>query len=546
MRVALRSNIGPRRANVPNTQPSAQIVFLPAPTEGWDTETPVEELPKTRAHVFDNWIPRGTSLEMREGFTVHVASADIRAIESGDVRVTEDGEIRVTEGYSVAPVETLMAYNAGLSSALFAAMGANIYNASSPGAYGAAVVSSLTSARFSYVNFTTAGGSFLWICNGLDNPRHWNGTAWATPSLTITTYTDNDINYVAAFKERLFFIFKNTLTMGYLPVQNIAGTVSNFPLGAVFRYGGRLMALGSLSRDGGDGLDDYLVILTSEGEIAVYQGIDPSDADLWSLVGVYYVGEPVGDRPIVELGGDLGVITQNGLISVAKTMMGAPEPQRDLFARVATPFRAAIATGQSHSGWEGLLVPTENLLIVNAPTTTETAEQYIRHHTTGGPGRFTGWNFETFEIFGGDCYAGTSDGRVVLCFSGHDDDGEDITAALSTAWTTLGAPLSKTLLEARAMVTTATRAVMRLVGRGDFRESPPLPAWPLGTVTNALIWGVGIWGSALWGGEDSTTRQWRAISGEGHNVQLVIEARSNQSRFAFNGFDLRFKIGGQV
>lgn len=519
MRQALARPTRPRSRQQPSW--AAQVAFLPFPSQGWDTETPVAELPTSRARKFDNWRARGVAGEMREGYTDHVTGID-------------------------DPVETLLPYNAGATAALFAAAGASIYNVTSAGAVGSASLGSLTSARFSSTNITTSGGSFLWICNGVDAPRYWSGAAWATPSLTITTYDAEDISYVVQFKERLFFIFKNTLVMGYLPVQQIAGTVSNFPLGAVFNYGGRLVALGSLSRDGGSGLDDYFVALSSEGEVAVYQGFNPASASEWALVGVYYVGEPVGDRPLVELGGDLAVITQNGLISVGKTMNGAPEVERNLFARISTPLRAAIATGQGLAGWEGLLIPSEDLLLVNAPTGAETAVQFVREHLTGGPGRFTGWNFTTFDVFNSQCYAGTADGRVVKCFSGYDDDGEDITAALETAWSTAGYPGLKVLQELRPIVTTATRAALRVVGRSDFRDDPPLPAWAAGTLTNALIWGTGIWGTHLWGGEDATVRQWRAISGEGHVFSLALEARSNQSAFSLNGFNLRYATGGQV
>lgn len=520
MRQALRQTAGPRLRSQPG--PKSQIVFVPAPTQGWDTETPVAELPPTRARQLDNGIPRGVSTEIREGHSDWVTGVG-------------------------SPVETLMPYQAGASSALFAAASTAIYNVSTNGAVGAAVVTSLTSARWSHVNFTTSGGSFLWICNGVDNPRHWNGTVWATPSLTITTYTDNDILYVAGFKERLFFVFKNTLTMGYLPVQQIAGTVSNYPLGAVFRYGGRLVALGALSRDSGDGMDDFFIALTSEGEIAVFQGFNPASASEWALVGVYYVGEPVGDRPLVDLGsGDIAVLTQNGLISINAVMTGAAIDVSNVFARVGTPFREAAVAGQALSGWEGLFVPSEGLLLINAPSSATTAVQFVLDQATKGPARFTGWDFETFEMFDGLCYAGTSDGRVVRCFDGYDDDGADITLSMLTAWSMLGAPVTKTLQEARALVTTTTSASLRMVGRTDFRESPALPSWPMNTITNALIWGTGLWGTNLWGGEDATTKQWRAISGEGHNISLAVEARSNQSRFAVNGFHLRFEVGGQV
>jgi hypothetical protein len=497
--------------------------LLPAPTQGWDTETPVAELPQTRARTFDNWVTRGVALEMRAGYTEHVTG--------------------ITD-----PVETLMAYNAGGSSTLFAAAGDSIFNVTTPGSVGAAVVSSLTNARFSHTNITTSGGSFLWICNGLDDPRHWNGSAWATPSLSITTYTDNDISYVCEFKERLFFIFKNTLTMGYLPVQSIAGTVANFPLGAVFGYGGRLIALGSLSKDGGAGLDDYFVALTSEGEIAVYAGLNPGDADEWALVGRWYVGEPIGDRPLVDLGADLGVITRNGLVSVLQIMSAGNSPDAIpyLSAVISTPFRLAATSGQGFDGWEGVFIPSEDLVLINAPSGTETAVQFVRSRINGAWGRFTGWDFETFEVFGGALYAGASDGGVHLCFNSSSDDGEDITARLDTAWTVLQAPGNvKTLMEARPVLTTSTRAAVRMVGRVDYSDAPPLPPWPFSTITNALVWGSGIWGTNLWGGEDTTTRQWRAVSGEGYAVSIVMEARSNQSAFALNGINLRYEMGGQ-
>lgn len=519
MRLAIASDIGPRARNNPASR--AQITYLPAPTQGWDTETPAYELPQTLARVLDNFIPRGQALQLRKGYSDHVTGG-------------------------AAAVETLMPYNAGASSALFAAIGTAIYNVTSAGALGASVVSSLTSARFSYTNFTTSGGMFLWVCNGADDPRHWNGTTWATPSLTITTYTDNDISYVLGFKERLYFIFKNTLTFGYLPVQSIAGTVSNFPLGSVFNRGGRLVALGTISRDNGDGLDDLFVALSSQGEAVVYQGSNP--ASDFSLVGIYYVGEPVGDRPFVDLGDDLGVITRNGLVSMMHMMAGLGEKETTshvLTAPIATTFNDAVATGAGFNGWEGVFVPSENLLIVNGPRSGSAAYQYVRSRITAGWSRFTDWNFATFAVFGGELYAGGLDGNIYACLDAESDDGADITGRLATAWTALGAPVSKTLLEVRPVLTSNTSAVMRIVGRGDFRDRPALGAFPASVITNQGVWDVSSWDQCLWGGEDAATRQWRAISGEGHMISLVMEARA-QSRLSINGFNLRFQIGSQV
>lgn len=519
MRLALSRRPEARRGQRPAWR--AVERFLPSPTQGMDTDSPVAELPTTLARRLENWIPKGVSLEMRKGWSPWVT------------------------GHATA-VESLMGYVAGGTSALFAASGASIYNVTTTGAIGAAVVGSLTSARFSYVNFTTSGGSYLWICNGADDPRHWDGSSWATPALTVTTFTDNDIAHVSAFKERLFFLFKNSLTFGYLPVQSIAGTVANFPLGAVFAYGGKLIDSASLSRDGGAGLDDFKVFLTNQGEIAVYQGTNPGDANEWALVGTYYVGEPIGDRPMVDLGDDLGVITLNGMVSIKSIMAGSQQVTPPLTQRIGTAWQSSTSTGRGFDGWEGIWVPSEDLLLINAPTSATTAEQYIRHRVTGGWSKFTGWDFLTYEFFDGYLYAGGAGGEIVRCFDGYDDNGDDVTGAIETAWSSLGFAENKAMMEARTVVTTTTRAVYRLVARTDFEDSPPLPAWPSSTITNALIWGTGLWGTGLWGGQDSTTQQWRAISGDGFTASLVMEARANQSRFALNGWMVRFSVGGQV
>lgn len=495
---------------------------MPVPSEGWDTETPDQELPPTRARQFDNWVTQGVAIAIRKGTNSHVTGIG-------------------------SAVQTLMPYNAGASSALFAAAASSIYNVTSPGAVGAAVVTGLSTARISFTNFSTSGGFFLYCVNGSDAPRYWNGTSWTTPTLTTSTYSPSSISFVFNYKERLYFIYKNTLTFGYLATQAVAGPVSDFPLGAVVNYGGRLVAGGSLSRDGASGLADFAVFVTSEGEVIVYAGANPGDATNWSLVGSYYVGEPVGDRPLVDTGGDLAVITKNGLLSIGTIMGGQFGSKADLMGRVATPFKQALANGQSYNGWEGMLVPTENLVLVNAPYGSSNAYQYTRNILNGAIGRFTGWNFATFENFLGEVYAGDFSGTIFKCFQEYDDNGSDITASAKTGWSSMRNPGVKVFQEIRPIVTTNTAAAFRMVARTDFYDDgPALPSWPAVTVTNALIWDSGNWDEKYWGGLDAATRAWRSISGEGHHLSLVYEARSNQSPYTLNGFDLRYDRAGQT
>jgi hypothetical protein len=522
MRQALAGRRGPRGGAAPKRV--SQSTTLPPPVEGLDTETPVAELPLTRAIVLDNWIPKGVALEMRKGYADHVTGGS-------------------------AAAEALLVYNAGLTQRLFACIGTAIYDVTTAGALGAASLSSgVTSARWKGVNIQTSGGNFLWICNGVDDPRHWNGTTWATPSLTITTYTDNDISYVCESKQRLFFVFKNTLVFGYLPVDSIAGTVSNFSLGSVFGRGGRLIAIGTFTNDGGSGPDDYTAFLTSEGEVAIYAGVNPGSASEWSLVGRWFVGMPKGDTPLIDLDGDLGVITVNGVVPIAQVFSGheVTEPPRYLTARISTLFRDQAATG-NEDGWSGIYHPAGDLLIINAPVSSTISYQFVRHQITGGWTRFTGWDAACFAVFNGELYFGGWDGDIYLCDSGYDDDGEDITATLQTAWTSLGTRGAlKRLNMARPVVTTSTGAAVSLVARADYQSTPPVPAFPTSTLTGALVWGTGLWGTGLWGGQDLGTRQWRSVSSLGHTVSIVLKAQSRQSRFALNGIDIIYEMGGPL
>jgi hypothetical protein len=521
MRQALISPRGRRKQ--PQPQQKSVEANWPAPVEGWDTETLAFELPPSRAIVCDNWVPRGIQLEMRKGMSEHATGLD------GDV-------------------ETLMAYNSATQETLFAASVAEIHDVTSAGAVGAAVVSSLTSARFSWVNFTTSGGSFLWICNGVDDPRHWNGSAWAVPALTMFgTLLDNDIFYVFESKERLFFLVNNSLSFGYLPVSSVAGTVAEFPLGASFSRGGRLVAGGTLTHDGGSGPDDYTVFLTSEGEVAVFQGSDPGDASNWAKVGTWHVGEPVGDRPLVELDGYLSVLTRRGLVPLLQVFSGekAFNPTVYLTERISTPFRNAVASNAG-DGWQSLDYPAGDLIIINVPTVADTTVQFVRSSASGGWSRYTGWNMASLVVFQGALWGGTYDGRVMKLDVNYDDDGEEVVASLQWPWSRLQHAGIKRLVKARAVVTTQTGASLSIVARTDYAEDPAVPTPSAATLSDALIWGTGTWGDFRWGGRNLGARQWRTVSGVGNHVSFVLEARARQSRFALNGLDFIYEIGGLV
>src|SRR5690606_18644214 len=126
---------------------------------------------------------------------------------------------------------------------------------------------------------------------------------------------------------RLFFMENNVLGFWYLAASAISGTATFFNLAPFCSLGGYLMAMGTWTRDGGSGLDDYAVFYTSRGEVLVFQGDDPGDATAWSLVGVFRLGAPVGRRCMIKAGPDLVLVTEDGVIPMTRALAQARSNQ---------------------------------------------------------------------------------------------------------------------------------------------------------------------------------------------------------------------------
>ena len=85
----------------------------------------------------------------------------------------------------------------------------------------------------------------------------------------------------------------------------------------VSTLGGNLIQIGTLSIDGGEGVDDLLVLMMSSGEVLVYSGSNPSSD--FSLNGTFRIAEPVNEkRGMAKLGGDLIVITREGYLPLSQ------------------------------------------------------------------------------------------------------------------------------------------------------------------------------------------------------------------------------------
>jgi len=139
---------------------------LPAPIGGWNARDALGAMPPTDAVYITNWFPKPSSVQLRLGYTKHATGI------SGNV-------------------ETLFIYAGAGTDRMFAVTDSgNLYNVTSSGAVGSAVLSGLSNGRWQYTNVATPGGNFLLAFNGVDQGLRYNGTTWvAIPSTTGKTVT---------------------------------------------------------------------------------------------------------------------------------------------------------------------------------------------------------------------------------------------------------------------------------------------------------------------------------------------------------------------
>src|SRR6267142_4793676 len=303
--------------------------------------------------------------------------------EANSVRVRK-GSSNWTTGIT-GQVQTMMAYapRSGVAQFYGITTGGNIYNVSAAGAVGAAVVSGLTNGQWQYIQSTnSAGAAFLTLCNGVDTVRQYDGAAWTAPAITGPSATSVLVN-ITTHMNRIWFVEKNTMTAWYLATSAITGAATAFPLGPLFVRGGSLMAMGTWTFDSGNGAEDNLVIITTEGEIAVYAGTDPSSATTWQLRGVYFLAPPIGRKCLIKFGGDILLLTVRGIFPMSSVIQSVTINERTSISSIIDPLlKADYESYNSYYGWHLTLYPQADMLIVNVPTGAATSVQYCMNTLT--------------------------------------------------------------------------------------------------------------------------------------------------------------------
>jgi hypothetical protein len=501
---------------VPVKRPKRENISfqLPAPVGGLNAVSSIMAMPPTDSVVMENFIPYPDRIAMRPGSSAHVTG-------------------------SANTVYALYSYGALTGgNTLFGTTNSGVYDVSAAGALPAAAIA-LTNGKTVGSILSTGANSYLTIVNGTDSAVQYDGAAWSSIA-AFGAVNSNTLNYVETYRQRLYFIVENSLNLYYLAANAVSGAGTLYTFASLFRRGGYLVALGTWTIDGGAGPDDHLVLVTNQGELAVFVGSDPAS---WTLKGVYYIGRPLGKKPLFKYGGDLLFLCENGLYPLSKALLTASiDRTQSITRKISQIFSDAGQAYFSNDGWEITAMPEIPLLIVNIPGD-PIRYQYVMHLQTGAWAIFSGWSPYCFGRNGGNMYFGTSSG--VNLVGGSSDLGANITATMLQAYSTMGLSRNKKIEEIRPIFEINGNFTYTMGIASDFTAVGQTNMVSAGLGGSAALWGTAVWGSAVWTSSIAIERSWRAVP-DSYSVwkAFYLQIISNTASIDYLGADLLAKAGG--
>jgi len=494
-----------------------QTASVPAPVGGLNARDSLAAMPPTDAVILQNWWPQPYGVSVRKGYREWATGMPDQ-------------------------IGTLAPWAGADGTQKFFAWSADkVYDITTPGVVGAALISGLTNSVWDTVNVVNSAGSFLIALNGVDDGIIYGpnipvpgppGGARIVAGNGTDPYTWAGIdpkNCVCptVHQHRLWVVQKDSSVGWYLGPDLIKGTFDYFDFGPLFSRGGFLQFLTTWTLDDGNGAEDHLIACSSRGEVVVFAGTNPDDDTKWFLAGVYFIGAPVGGRrAYCKAGGDQYILTQQGVVSMSATLTSTKvNAAEDKLVTKKIQFLISELTSTYGPlfGWDMKYYPKDNQLILNVPSVTVGGNiQLAANQITNAWTEFRDIDAVCWQSFGSAQFFGDYNGRVLAFWYGTIDDvkldgtgGRGIISSVMQAYSYLGATATQKQVGmyrptfiVNAPITVSASILY------DF-STADIPA-PTSPPKNYLaLWNYGLWGTAIWGGGDEVQKQWIQASGMG-------------------------------
>lgn len=397
----------------------------------------------------------------------------------------------------------------------------------------------------------------IYLCNGVDTPQVWDGTAATFSNITFTGPTISNLINVTAHKERLYFVEKNTAKVWYggLQVTGTGGTpaLTAFDFSYVFTRGGFLVGIGSFSNTTSTTSQDYFWACSSEGEIVFYNGTYAGDPTSWGIVHRCVIGRPLGYRAFVRVNNEVWVITEQGIVPLSSVFQSDPEQALNVVSYRVNPLisDAAGQFGFDHQ-WHGFFWPQGRRVYISIPTTGAGCYFLVYSIDTKGWTKFVQYADEhslSSCLFNRMPFYGSSTGIIWQAETGQADAATTTTSqpilfSGRTAFSFYGSRSNyKVFRDIRPLLKTKRGVTLQLGIDTDFKQGTATTSVtsPAGTFTP---WGS-PWGSPWSGGIEYTFDRF-ATKGQGHSAAIRFGGSLKNATMQILGFEVRYDMGGQV
>lgn len=600
---------------MPKGRVTAKTASLPAPLGGWNARDSIAAMPETDAVTLINFWPTPTDVRLRFGYS-RTTTTGFPNQNPVDTIIPYNGSSKklfaaqTNQIYDVTS-NTAVSQNLVLTSDKFqyiqtSTVGGNfvvaingaddaiLYNGTNwirtaKFTAGQTINSITVTGTVATVTTNANHGLFVnnqiiltgatpsalngaWIVASISSPTVFTFNLPATTtnatvvgSYTVTGYTGVDSATLlnnTLFKNRIWFTPKSGMTAYFTGVNAVTGDLSPFPLGSIFRKGGNLVAVGNWTIDGGSGVDDFLAFVTSEGELAIYQGTDPSTATSFALKGVWMLGSAFTPRCFSNYGGDLIALLSEGLVPLSSALQSSRlDPRVNLTDKIYQAIANAVADYSSVDGWQSIYFPGATMLLINVPQLGGT-QQYVMNTISKAWAQFTGIQAYNFALWNDELYFG-GDGFVGRYWAIPSDNGSNIVANVQQAYSYFGE-------RARTKRFTFARPTFLIDAGLNNNEPGSKPGVVLDmnvdyalqnnlapATFNPALAAIGLWNptavpagganwdsGAVWGsGQLEVSQEWQSVSGIGFSAGLAMNVASQGIALRWVNTDYVFEPG---
>ena len=502
--------------------------ILPAPSGGLNMRDSLDNMDIKDAIVMDNYIPQDTKVILRKGYSQYAKS--------------------------VSPFLTLASYKKYNNSRFIGISGGQAYNLTSKQNIHIYEDVSFSESRCQTFQYK----DYLYIMNGQDIPKVFyineNGDdVFADWGFSSEKLIAEKIVTGTVSKQFLWFVEKGSMQVWYsAEAGNIAGELYCFDLGQVSRFGGHIMSVCCWTIDGGQGIDDLTVFLTSEGEAIIYSGSNPNSADDWELKGSYKIAKPLGYNCILPSQGDVIIITEEGYLPLSKVLPlnQAGNSSIAFSDKIRGLILNRTANNKNKEGWQAIIYPKGGFAVFNVPIA-RNFEQHIININNGAWCRFTNIKSFCWELFEGRLYFG-SDYGVYLFDDGYSDNGQHILGEVHQAFSSYGYNGLKKIQLLNPRTKSSTKYALVIYTNMDFEERKKAYAENLGSM------GITKWNEAKWsclknpiGSRWQTLKgtirsQWIANSATGFKSSIVFKTKTRGNLIEWFDTGVRYEAANGI